>query len=154
MGKNQQIPEALGRREFLKKSATLGVGATALGGLSAGELEAQQSWDHEADFVTIGAGTAGLAAAVSALDHGASVIMVDENYDIGGHGLVSGGNVHLGGGNSRQRKFGVEDSADKVYEDWVRHDHRDSRFSDRDLVRAFADENAPSFENAKVQAPE
>jgi len=146
VGKNQQIPEALGRREFLKKSATLGVGATALGGLSASELEAQQSWDHEADFVTIGAGTAGLAAAVSALDHGASVIMVDENYDIGGHGLVSGGNVHLGGGNSRQRKFGVEDSADKVYEDWVRHDHRDSRFSDRDLVRAFADENAPSFE--------
>ncbi len=146
MGKKKQSQPSLDRREFLKKGAALGVGATALGGLGAGELEAQQSWDHEADFVTIGAGTSGLSAAVSALDHGASVIMVDENYDVGGHGLVSGGNVHLGGGNSRQRKFGVEDSADMVYRDWVRHDHRDSRYSDRDLVRAFADENAASFE--------
>ncbi len=122
------------------------MGATGLSALNAHELGAQQSWDHEADFVTIGAGTSGLSAAVSALDHGASVIMVDQNYDIGGHGLVSGGNVHLGGGNSRQRKFGIEDSADMVYQDWVRHDHRDSRYSDRDLVRAFADENAASFE--------
>ena len=146
MGKEKKSHGALGRREFLKKGAAIGVGAPALGALDAGELEAQQAWDREVDFVTIGAGTSGLSAAVSALDHGASVIMLEENYDIGGHGLVSGGNVHLGGGNSRQRKFGIEDSADKVYEDWVRHDHRDSRYSDRDLVRAFADENADAFE--------
>jgi len=135
------------RRDFLKKGAALGAGAAALGGLRPGEVEAQDIvWDREADFVTIGAGTSGLAAAISAIDHGASVIMVDENYDIGGHGLVSGGNVHLGGGTSRQRKFDIEDTPDMVYADWVRHDHRDSRYSDRDLVRAFADENAPSFE--------
>ena len=146
MEKKKQSHRALDRREFLKKSAAIGVGATALGGLDASELEAQQGWDREADFVTIGAGTAGLAAAVSALDQGASVIMVEVNYDVGGHGLVSGGNVHLGGGTSRQRKFEIEDSADSVYEDWVRHDHRDSRYSDRELVRAFADENAASFE--------
>ena len=146
MGKEKKSHGALGRREFLKKGAAIGVGAPALGALDARELQAQQAWDREVDFVTIGAGTSGLAAAVSALDHGASVIMLEANYDIGGHGLVSGGNVHLGGGNSRQRKFGIEDSADKVYEDWVRHDHRDSRYSDRDLVRAFADENADAFE--------
>ncbi len=134
------------RRDFLKKGATLGVGAAALG-VGAEAVSAQDiSWDHEADFVTIGAGTAGLAAAVSALEHGASVIMVEENYDVGGHGLVSGGNVHLGGGTSRQRKFGIEDTPDMVYNDWVRFDHRDSRFSDRDLVRVFADWNASTFE--------
>ena len=146
MGKQKKSHRALDRREFLKKGAAMGVGAPVLGALEATELEAQQFWDREVDFVTIGAGTAGLAAAVSGLDHGASVIMVEENYDIGGHGLVSGGNVHLGGGNSRQQKFGIEDSADQVYADWVRHDHRDSRYSDRDLVRAFADENADAFE--------
>ena len=146
MGKEKKSHGALGRREFLKKGAAIGVGAPALGVLDARELQAQQAWDREVDFVTIGAGTSGLSAVVSALDHGASVIMLEANYDIGGHGLVSGGNVHLGGGNSRQRKFGIEDSADKVYEDWVRHDHRDSRYSDRDLVRAFADENAAAFE--------
>jgi succinate dehydrogenase/fumarate reductase flavoprotein subunit len=106
----------------------------------------QVLWDYEADFVTIGAGTAGLAGAISALEHGASVIMVEANTDIGGHGIVSGGQVHLGGGTSNQRKFGVDDSADRVYEDWIRHDHPLSRFSDRDLVRRFADENAPTFE--------
>ena len=147
VGKEKKTQAALGRREFLKKGAAIGVAAPALGALDAQELDAQQVvWDREVDFVTIGAGTSGLAAAVSALDNGASVIMLEENYDIGGHGLVSGGNVHLGGGNSRQRKFGIEDSADMVYADWVRWDHRDSRFSDRDLVRAFADENAEAFE--------
>ena len=129
-----------------RRGATAGVGATALAGLGARSVEAQNFWDRSADLVTIGAGTAGLAAAVSALDHGASVIMVEENVDIGGHGLCSGGNVHLGGGTSNQRKHGVEDSADQVYLDWVRHDHMQSRYSDRDLVRAFADENAATFE--------
>lgn len=40
----------------------------------------------------------------------------------------------------------MEDSAEQVLVDWVRHDHMQSRYSDRDLVRAFADENAPTFE--------
>ena len=146
MSKKNRENTAVTRRDFLKKGATLGAGATALGGFAAGEARAQDSWDMTADFVTIGAGTAGLAAAVSALDNGASVIMVEENVDIGGHGMCSGGNVHLGGGTSNQAKFGVEDSADRVYLDWVRHDHRASRYGDRDLVRVFADENAPTFE--------
>ena len=134
------------RRDFLKKGATAGIGATAVAGLGSRNIEAQNFWDASADLVTIGAGTAGLAAAVSALDHGASVIMVEENVDIGGHGMCSGGQVHLGGGTSNQRKRGVEDSADQVFLDWVRHDHGQSRYSDRDLVRAFADENAATFE--------
>jgi urocanate reductase len=137
------------RRRFLKHGAA-GVGAGALTGLGLADVGAQgnpqRRWDMTADVVTIGAGVAGLAAAVSALEHGASVIMVEENFDIGGHGMMSGGNVHLGGGTSRQKKHGVQDSADQVFEDWVRYDHRESRYSDRDLVRAFADENAATFE--------
>ena len=74
------------------------------------------------------------------------MILVEENVDIGGHGMCSGGQVHLGGGTSNQRKHGVEDSADQVFIDWIRHDHMQSRYSDRDLVRAFADENAATFE--------
>ena len=136
------------RRDFLKKSATVGVGATALAGVVPAQVDAQseRQWDYSADFVTIGAGVSGLAGAVSALDHGASVIMVDENFDIGGHGMVSGGIVHLGGGHSKQREHGVEDSAEKVFADWVRPDHPLARYNDRDLVRVFADENEPTFE--------
>jgi hypothetical protein len=131
----------LSRREFLKQSATVGAAATA-----PAHVQTDRQWDHSADFVTIGAGVAGLAAAVSALEHRASVILVDENSDIGGHGMVSGGLVHLGGGHSKQRAHGVEDSAEKVFQDWIRPDHPLARYNDRDLVRAFADENASTFE--------
>ena len=143
MRKNQR--DDLSRREFLKKSATAGVGATTLASVQA-DAQTDRQWDLSADFVTIGAGVSGLAAAISALEHRASVIMVDENSDIGGHGMVSGGLVHLGGGTSVQRANGIEDSAEKVFEDWIRPDHPLARYNDRDLVRAFADENAPTFE--------
>ena len=143
MGKNQR--DDLSRRDFLKKSATVGVGATALVPAQA-DAQTDRQWDHSADFVTIGAGVSGLAAAISALEHRASVIMVDENSDIGGHGMVSGGLVHLGGGHSKQRAHGIEDSSEKVFKDWIRPDHPLARYNDRDLVRAFADENASTFE--------
>ncbi len=116
MGESTRRETGVSRRAFIRRGATAGVGATALAGVGARPAEAQNFWDVSADFVTIGAGTAGLAAAVSALDHGASVILLEENVDIGGHGLCSGGNVHLGGGTSNQRKHGVEDSAERVYQ--------------------------------------
>ena len=149
MSKEKQNGTDISRRDFVKTGATAGLGVTALAGLVSREAKAQgsiQDWDRTADFVVVGAGTAGLAGAVSALDHGVSVIIVEENYDIGGHGIVSGGNVNLGGGTSRQRRHGVEDSADQVFEDWINHERLQSRFSDREMVRAFADENAATFE--------
>jgi succinate dehydrogenase/fumarate reductase flavoprotein subunit len=103
-------------------------------------------WHHTADVVVIGAGAAGLPAAITARDHGASVIIVDENFDIGGRAMLSGGRVQLGGGTPLQRKFGIQDTQDQVFRDWVRHDHAESRFSDRDLVRAYADENLATFD--------
>ena len=75
------------------------------------------NWDLEADVVIIGAGAAGLPAAIKAADAGASVIVVEANYDIGGHAIISGGNVPLGGGTSAQKKYGIEDSPDVVFRD-------------------------------------
>jgi len=103
-------------------------------------------WSLSTDVVVIGAGAAGLAAAVSARDHGAAVIVVEENFDIGGHAMLSGGRVHLGGGNALQKKLGIEDSPDKVYADWINFARGDSRYNDRDLVRTFADECVPTFQ--------
>ena len=137
--------EALSRRSFLSKGAAAGVGAAALTGVSATEASAQIKWDYTADVVIIGAGVAGLPAAITARDLGASVIIVDENYDIGGRGMLSGGRLHLGGGNAIQQRHGIKDSADQVYADWVRFDSNASRYSDRDLVRVFADENVATY---------
>src|SRR5215207_8436504 len=75
------------------------------------------NWDLEADVIVIGSGAAGLPAAIRAVEGGASVIVVEANYDVGGHAILSGGNVPLGGGTSAQRKFGIEDSADVVFSD-------------------------------------
>jgi succinate dehydrogenase/fumarate reductase flavoprotein subunit len=103
-------------------------------------------WDHSADVVVVGAGPAGLPAAIAALDHGASVIVIDVNFDIGGRGMLSGGRVQVGGGHALQKKLGIQDSAEQIFQDWVRHDHNESRFSDRELVRVFADENVSMYD--------
>ena len=103
---SKETPKAaISRRDFVKSGTAAGLGATALAGLVRTDLEAQgtvQDWDMTADVVIAGAGTSGLSAAVEARDSGASVIIVEENHDCGGHGIVSGGNVNLGGGTSRQ----------------------------------------------------
>jgi len=111
-----------------------------------------QSWDLEADVVVIGSGAAGLPAAIKAVEGGASVIVVEANYDIGGHAIISGGNVPLGGGTSAQKKYGIEDSPDTVFSDltdWtIVQDNGwpDFRYNDREVMRAFADHCAPTFE--------
>jgi succinate dehydrogenase/fumarate reductase flavoprotein subunit len=144
MGKRKE--PSVSRRDFFKKGAAVGAGAGAAA-LATQDLQAAPTrFDHTVDVVVIGAGVSGLAAAIHAVDNGASVIAVDSNFDIGGHGMLSGGQVILGGGTSNQKKYHVEDSADRVYLDNTRPDHPLGRYNDRDIVRAFADNNVATFE--------
>src|SRR5438046_6724323 len=119
-----------------------------MAGFSLQEANAQipARWDREADVVIAGAGASGLCAAIAARDQGVSVIAIDENTDVGGHSMLSGGNVPLGGGTSLQKKYGIVDSADQVYLDHTNHKNREVRYGDRDLVRMWADENVATFE--------
>src|ERR1700730_12705756 len=146
MATNEETKKNLSRRDFVK-TATAGIGATALTGIGAEAAEAAnvvRHWDKVADVVIVGAGATGLPASIEAAEHGASVIVIDQNYDIGGHAIESGGNIALGGGTSLQKKYGIEDSPDLMFEDLVNwHDYR---FSDREIVRAFCDWSAPTFE--------
>jgi FAD binding domain-containing protein len=106
----------LGRRTFIKTAAG-SVGATAA--LGVGMIQdmkaALPKWDRVADVVVVGSGASGLPAAIRARDRGASVIIVEANVDVGGHAMVSGGSVALGGGTSLQRQYGIVDSPDQVY---------------------------------------
>ena len=146
MAKNEKNA-SISRRGFLKKGAVVGLGATTVAGFQA-EVQAQTPvrWDREVDVVIAGAGASGLCAAVSARDQGVSVIAIEENHDIGGHAMLSAGNLPLGGGNSVQKKYGIVDSPDQVYLDHTDHKNPEFKFSDRDLVRMWADENAPTVE--------
>jgi FAD binding domain len=119
MKKNRGDKRELSRRQFVKTTAA-GMGAVAVNGLASTAAEAQgrrAKWDKEADVVVVGAGATGLPAAIEAKEDGASVIVIDANFDVGGHAIVSGGNVALGGGTSRQKRYGVVDSPDLVFSD-------------------------------------
>ncbi|MFQ5682509.1 MAG: FAD-binding protein [Candidatus Binatia bacterium] len=105
-----------------------------------------------ADVVVVGSGAAGLPAAIAAIDDGASVIVVEGNYDVGGHAIVSGGNTPLGGGTSAQKKYGITDSPELVFSDLTDwsvvqpNGSPDYRYNDRAIIRAFADHCALTYE--------
>jgi hypothetical protein len=151
--------DRVSRRDFVKG---VGAGAAALGGAAAISAEAAQSgqnpfaapdkWDFEADVVIIGSGPTGLVAAIRARDAGASVIIVEANYDAGGHGLMNGGTIQLGGGTEKQKKFGIEDSPDTMFRDltdWSvveTNGMPEYRYNDRAIQRALADNSVATYD--------
>ena len=67
--------------------------------------------DHSADVVIVGAGIAGIAAAVEALDRGRRVILVDRDLEenLGGLARDSFGGLWFAG-TPLQRRRGIADS--------------------------------------------
>ncbi len=72
------------------------------------------AWDDEADFVIVGYGGAGAAAAVRAAEQGVSVIALDR-YAGGGSTAMNGGIFYAGGGTSVQKEAGVEDTPEEMF---------------------------------------
>ncbi len=149
-----KMKKSLTRREFFKGAATAGAAAAACSLIPRDSVSAQvpRKWDREADVVVVGGGCTGLPAAIQAAEAGASVILVEANYDVGGHAILSGGNMPLGGGTSAQRKAGITDSPDLVFSDLTDwsivqpNGFPDYRYNDREIIRAFADMSAPAYE--------
>jgi len=170
--RKNQGQKAVSRRDFVKSGAAAGVGGAAAVFSSSGTALAQGvspadaiRWDYEADVVIIGGGCTGLPAAIRARDLGASVIVVDQNFDLGGKMLHSGGQVSFGGGDPLQQRDikGERDaegfvtvppqhSIEELTEDadFLFRDHTDwsvmdtaaqapYRYNERDLHRAYAD---------------
>ncbi len=67
--------------------------------------------EKTADVIVVGAGGAGLAAATSAMQNGASVIVIEKMSAVGGNTIVSGG-VYNAPDPSRQEPLGIEDSVE------------------------------------------
>src|SRR6202521_1502642 len=100
------------RRSFLTSGAAVGVAATAAMRLQPAQAADGINWDREVDVVVIGAGAGGLPAAIAAREKGASVLIVEQNFDVGGRAMMSYGGLYIGGGNRMQKAIGVEDSPD------------------------------------------
>ena len=92
--------------------------------------------DHyDADVIVVGAGGAGLSAAITAAEDGAKVIVVEKMNNTGGNTLISGGEM-AAPGNWLQEGEGIEDSADQFYEDILAGGDNEN---DPELVRVLAD---------------
>lgn len=168
----------LNRRDFLVAGAVAGVGASALATAEQAQAQsattattpaAETQWHYEVDVVIAGGGCAGLTAAIRARDLGASVLVVDQNYDLGGRMLHSGSFLSLGGGDPVQLRDmagesdadgfitvppvedpeELDDSIDLLFQDvtdWSIVDRKAQspyRYNEREMMRAWA-ENCPA----------
>jgi len=97
-------------------------------------LEVPKTWDYEADVLIVGGGTAGLPAAVAAIDAGAKKVVVLElmSYCAASLALVNVGPAFAG--TDLQKAEGIDDSAEIYYKDGTERGQ-----GIPELWRAFAD---------------
>ena len=98
---------AASRRDFVKAGAAAGLGAAILS--APGKAQAQRApadirWDYEADVIVCGSGATGIVAAKRARDLGADVLVLEQNFDIGGKLSHNGGTSSFGGGDPIQER--------------------------------------------------
>ena len=157
---------SISRRDFLKIAGVETAAVAAVAAAPGASVAAQEAgekpyptnipttWDVQADVLVVGSGAVGLPAAIRAKDTNPKldVLVVDCNYDIGGHAITSGGNVPLGGGTSWQKRDGIKDDPDTLFRDltdWSVINNQGQavyKYNDRELHRVMADNMAPCFE--------
>lgn len=94
------------------------------------------------DVIVIGAGGAGLSAAISAADNGAKVIILESEKSIGGSTQLSAG-LFTAAGTSVQKALGIEDSSEEYFQNYM--DLNQWRLLPG-LIKRFCDESAPTLE--------
>ncbi len=74
---------------------------------------------EQADVIVVGAGLAGLSAAVRASELGANVLVFEQMPRVGGSAAVAGGSI-VGAGTKIEKEAGIEDSVELLYADFGR----------------------------------
>ncbi len=109
------------------------------------EIKEGQSFDQvrEADVVIVGAGGAGLAAAIAAADQGAgSIIIVEKLAKTGGSLNFTSGSMS-GAETVIQELDGIEDTKESYIEDILSNG---AGLGDRELIEIFADEDVDAIQ--------
>ena len=101
------------------------------------EVVSDRESAYTADVIVIGAGGAGLSAAITAAENGASVILVEKMSNVGGNTLISGGEM-AAPGSWMQEKEGIADDVETFYNDVLKGGDNEG---DPALIRVLA-ENA------------
>ena len=103
---------------------------------------ARQRWDYQVDVAVIGFGGAGAAAAIEARDSGADVLVADR-FCGGGSTRISGGIYYAGGGTDIQRRAGVDDSPENMY-NYLQQEVRDAVSAQ--TLREFCEQSPENFD--------
>lgn len=95
----------------------------------------------QTDVVVISAGTAGLAAAISAAENGADVIALEKSNHTGGTAIMANGLFAVESRLQKLKQYSLtKDQAFKIYMDFVRLE------ADARLVKAFIDRSADTID--------
>lgn len=130
------------RRSFFAASTAAAAGAFISKGASAADVATTQlpaKWDAETDVLVAGSGIAGMSAAISALDKGAKVLVMEKGKNYGGCAIINGGIIALGGGTRTQKEHGVEDSPEKLYKKLTNPAHHEYRKNTPELVKKYSE---------------
>ena len=76
------------------------------------QWNSEHRWHHETDVLVVGAGGAGICAAIEAADAGARVVVLEAASAAGGSTAIAGGQIYMGGGTPIQKACGFEDDAE------------------------------------------
>ena len=82
-------------------------------------MESPVVWDDSVDVVVVGAGFAGLAAAIEAAGCGASVLVLEKMAAPGGNSIISDGGIAVPG-NPIQERLGIQDSPEFLQADMLK----------------------------------
>jgi len=163
MSEEKEVSKKLSRREFVKGAAVGAAGVAVSGALASCGAEATavptaapeevtkevkpwlpEKWDYEADVVVVGAGFAAQAAAITAHDAGAEVLMLEKAPE------------EFQGGNSRVCGQGFLSPSSAIWDDYFQYlkaatagqgfpVHPDEKFADETL-RFYTEESAKNVE--------
>jgi fumarate reductase flavoprotein subunit len=97
--------------------------------------------DRNADVIIVGAGAAGLTAALTAAEAGLRVLLLEKEGDVGGSTLMSGGSVALAGTDVQQTN-GIADTSESLFDDLRRVGGSEN---DPDVVRAYTGNQAETY---------
>ena len=98
--------------------------------------------EHDYDVVVIGGGGAGLAAAVSAAERGASVILFESEGELGGSTQLSAG-MFTAAQTSVQKELGIEDTVERFFQHYM---DLNQWLLKPGLVRRFCELAGPTLE--------
>ena len=121
----------------MKIPAAEGAGSPMAAAKPAGQQAAEQ-----ADVVVIGAGAAGMTAAITAHDAGAKVIVLEKQPITGGNSMLAAGGMNAAE-TKYQKELGIQDSVDLMIQDTMKGGNN---LNDPELVKILAKNSAGSID--------